>query len=203
MTISVTCEACRKVYNLKTEAAGQSFVCQACGGEVEVPDGDISEPVPVPVGGGGPVPAPLPYTPLPVPVNASRAAALARVKLPAIFMMVTAGISCFIQPILMATGGGTLLIFGDDIDVDPIFKVLSGTGGLVYLGLCMIASIIVLVGAWKMKNLRAYWFSVTAMLIGTFPCMSICGCVGFFIGIWGLAVLNNADVKAAFRSSGN
>jgi hypothetical protein len=115
-------------------------------------------------------------------------------------MMVTAGISCFIQPILMATGGGFLAVYSDKVDG---LGWVGGGGGLVYFGLCMLASIIVLVGAWKMKNLRAYGFSVTAMLIGTFPCMSICCSLGFFIGIWGLAVLNNADVKAAFRSSGN
>jgi len=37
MTISVNCEACGKVYSVKIEAAGSTFVCQACGSEVGVP----------------------------------------------------------------------------------------------------------------------------------------------------------------------
>jgi len=37
MTISVNCEACGKVYSVKIESAGQTFVCQACGNGCVVP----------------------------------------------------------------------------------------------------------------------------------------------------------------------
>ena len=199
MTISVICEACGKIYSLKVEAAGETFVCQACGAEVDVPGGnqqETNEGPSFPSPGPGPGPTPLPRPPV-----GPNAAALARVKLPAILMMITAGISCITQPILMLSGGGILMWFIDDVEETAAW--LGGTGGIIGLSLCMLASIIVLVGAWKMKNLRAYGFSVTAMLIGTFPCMSICCGLGFPIGIWGLVVLSNANVKAAFKSSRN
>ena len=37
MTISVACDSCGKKYNLRPEAAGQTFVCQSCGEQITVP----------------------------------------------------------------------------------------------------------------------------------------------------------------------
>jgi hypothetical protein len=207
MSISVNCVACGKVYSLKPEAAGQSFVCQACGGQVEVPGGN-PQPTEKPIsdtstspggaatqggtqgrGGGRRV------------ANAGQQAALARVKWPAILMMITAGIGCFLHPVLMIMQMfGIGYVITEDSQ-ETIGLAAGGTAVLVWLGFSQIAAIMVLVGAWKMKNLRAYGFSVTAMVFGILPCMSICCTFSLFVGIWGLVVLNDANVKAAFRSA--
>ena len=42
MTISVACDSCGKKYNLRPEAAGQTFVCQSCGEQITVPGGGSS-----------------------------------------------------------------------------------------------------------------------------------------------------------------
>ena len=208
MSISVNCDACGKVYSLKPEAAGQSFVCQACGGQVVVPGGN---PQPIDdtdsqVGnstssGGGAQSGSSGGGRGRIVSNSGQQAALARVKWPAILMMITAGISCLAQPLVILIESFGFAALGSEGEMEEWVAWASGGGGLVYFGSCLISSIIVLVGAWKMKNLRGYGFSVTAMVFGILPCMSICCSFSFFIGIWGLVVLNNADVKAAFRSA--
>ena len=40
MAISVNCDSCGKLYSLKTETAGQMFVCQSCGSQVNIPSGN-------------------------------------------------------------------------------------------------------------------------------------------------------------------
>jgi len=50
MTISVNCKACGKVYSVKIEAAGSTFVCQECGNACVVPGATQAGVVPVPVG---------------------------------------------------------------------------------------------------------------------------------------------------------
>jgi len=50
MTISVNCRGCGKVYSVKIEAAGSTFVCQECGNACVVPGGTQAGVVPVPVG---------------------------------------------------------------------------------------------------------------------------------------------------------
>ena len=58
---------------------------------------------------------------------------------------------------------------------------------------------VVLAGAIKMKNLRSRGFALTAAILAMLPC-SLCCLLGLPFGIWALVVLNDADVKAAFRS---
>ncbi|OWK45051.1 hypothetical protein [Fimbriiglobus ruber] len=61
-----------------------------------------------------------------------------------------------------------------------------------------LASVVVIVGGVKMKNLTslawARWASVLAMI----PCVSGCCLLGLPIGIWALTVLAAPEVKAAF-----
>ena len=200
MSISVSCGACGKVYSLRPEAAGEIFVCQACGGQVAVPGGRQPTPGNQPIT-GGPV-QPLPFTPPAKVSSAGRQAALERVKLPAIFMMVIAGISIASNLLVMGLG-----IFGvvtgansggyqaEDLVIGGVLYIVSGSLGVI-------VNIVILVGVLKMKSLKAYGFSIAAMIMAMIPC-NICCLVTLPVSIWGIVVLNDANVKAAFRSARN
>lgn len=48
MTISVTCTSCGKAYSLQQSAAGKTFICEACGGHVQVPNSGPAPATPPP-----------------------------------------------------------------------------------------------------------------------------------------------------------
>jgi len=64
-----------------------------------------------------------------------------------------------------------------------------------FVGICFGG--IVFLGASKMKNLESFGYAMTACIIALLPCHYCC-MLGIPFGIWGLIVLNRADVKSAF-----
>ncbi|MFN3408142.1 MAG: DUF4339 domain-containing protein [Limisphaerales bacterium] len=84
-------------------------------------------------------------------------------------------------------------------DLPPGFEMLSGGLGIVsgILGLAM--SVVVLLGALKMKKLESYTFALVTAIIAMVPCISPCCVIGIPIGIWALVVLNKPEVKGAFH----
>ncbi|HVK08236.1 MAG TPA: hypothetical protein VM597_05605 [Gemmataceae bacterium] len=70
----------------------------------------------------------------------------------------------------------------------------SGVGVLQLIGGVLIA-----VGGMKMRVLQSYGLAVTGSIMAIIPlCTNQCCCLSMPFGIWALAVLLNADVKAAF-----
>ncbi|MGE6761154.1 hypothetical protein ACQKGO_24265 [Corallococcus interemptor] len=63
----------------------------------------------------------------------------------------------------------------------------------------LIVSAVVILGAWKMKNLQSYGLAMTAAILCVIPCCGPCCGLGIIPGVWALIVLNRPDVKAAFR----
>jgi hypothetical protein len=65
----------------------------------------------------------------------------------------------------------------------------------------LIAAIVTILGAVKMRSLESRGLAITGALLAMIPCISPLGCclVGEGIGLWALIVLSSADVKAAFR----
>jgi hypothetical protein len=57
---------------------------------------------------------------------------------------------------------------------------------------------VVLAGAAHMKALRNYNLATTASIVAMVPCHGCC-ILGLPFGIWALVMLNNVDVKKAFR----
>jgi hypothetical protein len=49
-----------------------------------------------------------------------------------------------------------------------------------------------------MKQLKNYGLAMTGSIIAMLPC-SVCCLLGLPFGIWSLVVLNNPEVKEAFR----
>jgi hypothetical protein len=124
MTVNINCEACGKVYSVKIEAAGQTFVCQACGGVCVVPSGN--QPM-----DPGPV--------YPGPVGTQPSSALAIVSL--VLSIMSLILSC-----LSPCCGGPLALAGAITGFIGLKKVQAGTAsgkGLAMGG--MITSIVVIV----------------------------------------------------------
>jgi len=78
--------------------------------------------------------------------------------------------------------------------------LFSGPLALAQAGVGLVLSIIVLVGAIKMKNLENYGLAMAASIIAMIPCISPCCLLGLPFGIWSLVVLSDPAVKSSFKN---
>ena len=146
--------------------------------------------------------------------------ARSKVKGPAIALMVTAVIS------LLLTAYSTFSYFVTmksdfeaqraKIDADPNMQPQMkrdmkemmdtyekiATVALPVDWLIMIAaSLVIFVGALKMKNLSGSGWARAGAILAMIPCVSGCCLLGLPFGIWALMVLSNRDVKRAFAQT--
>lgn len=134
-----------------------------------------------------------------------RAAAQAKVNLPAIFLIILAPIG--------------ILFFGFDLFgrtmLDPADNPFLGDmeqpgaaegaviGNVIGGGLDIIGAIlqcVVIFGAIQMRQLRSRSLAMGAAIISCIPCLSACCVLGIPFGIWALVALNDPMVKQAFES---
>jgi len=124
--------------------------------------------------------------------------ALARTNAPAIALIVVAAIGGLFQILgllLNILGTGLATGMGGN---EALGNMMSGGIG-IGMGLVGLAmTVVVILGALKMKNGESYGFALAASIIAMVPCISPCCVLGLPVGIWALVVLLNADVKAAF-----
>jgi hypothetical protein len=82
----------------------------------------------------------------------------------------------------------------------PIAATLGS--GIVGIGtgiVSLIFSVLIIVGAIKMKRLESHGLAMAAAIIAIIPCFSPCCLLGLPFGIWALTALDDAQVKAAFQ----
>jgi predicted Zn finger-like uncharacterized protein len=121
---------------------------------------------------------------------------------PAISIMVVSGFSI--------VGGLVDLgyrIFGPGLNAKMLARsgiqvAQPGLNAGVFLGgafdvLSMILPIVMVVGAFKMKNLQNYTLALTTCILAILP-LHCCCCIGLPFGIWGLVMLSKPEVKDAF-----
>jgi hypothetical protein len=60
-------------------------------------------------------------------------------------------------------------------------------------------SLLVLVGALRMKALRSYEFSMIAAVLALLPCVTSCCLIGLPFGIWAILVLRRSGIKSQFK----
>lgn len=129
--------------------------------------------------------------------------AMQQVQGPAIGLIVTAvlGFLVGVSSLLMNALGLTLGAagIGETDDVPAWANMLSGGVGIMSSLLGLVMSVIILLGALKMKKLESYTFAIIATVIAMVPCISPCCLVGLPIGIWALVVMNKPEVKSAFH----
>lgn len=77
--------------------------------------------------------------------------------------------------------------------------MVQGGIGLVFNVIALIAAVVIILGALKMKRLESYGMAMTAAIVAMIPCISSCCLVGLPLGIWALVVLNDAEVKNSFH----
>ncbi len=154
--------------------------------------------------------APLPPTagaPLMGGATVSTGQAAQMVAGPAIGLIVTAALGAVGQLVSMLfniLGTGLVMASPSAQGQPPMpawMHLMSGGVGVVFSILGIIMSVIILMGALKMKKLEAYNFAMTATIIAMVPCISPCCFVGLPVGIWALVVLLKPEVKAAFLTN--
>jgi len=147
---------------------------------------------------GGPPPA---FGPAPVSVGGG-GDALQMVQGPAIGLIVTAAlgfVGCALGIVLNLLGVTMGALQGQQSEELPQWvNMMSGGLGIVQSILGIVLSVVILMGALKMKKLESYTFAIIATIIAMVPCISPCCIVGLPIGIWALVVLNKPEVKGAF-----
>ena len=142
--------------------------------------------------------------------SGTREAALQAVKGPAIALIVNA-----ILNLLLSIWGLIRLIFlHPNVDVfssmpqfnDPqtqqslqqMMQLIYGPIGIVSNVIGLSLSVLVLVGALRMQELRNYSFVFVASILAMVPCVTPCCVLGLPFGIWALVVLNRLEVKSQF-----
>jgi hypothetical protein len=76
----------------------------------------------------------------------------------------------------------------------------TGKGGPLCLGmLSMVVGVPIIVGGTSMLQMHSYGFVFASSILAVIPCISSCFLISIPFGIWGLVVLNNPEVRAAFH----
>lgn len=217
MPIEFRCSRCGKLLRTGDDTAGRQAQCPGCGTISVVPDetAAIESLVPslAPLNGGSPFSA-EPIGPgvegSENPYRSPNSTAYGpspgdRVSAPAVALIVTAilgllGNLCAVTVygfgLVVALNGQAQALNMKQDTAEIVMTCGSVVAGAV-LGL--ILSVVLLIGANKMRKLESYGFAMTAAIIAVVPCISPCCWLGLPFGIWAIVVLSDVSVKQAFR----
>jgi len=134
--------------------------------------------------------------------------AAARLKMPAILILIMAVIGMILSLVMLGARGAMLdwmlsgaipldgnarnqleLARNAGIGISDILQALFGVA----------INVLAAFGALKMQRLENWGLSMTSAILVMLPCAGCCCLIGLPIGIWALVVLNKPEVKAAFR----
>ncbi len=134
------------------------------------------------------------------PPQVDYAAASSKVSVPAILMMVVAGLAILLSllNIVLQLLGTSFATLGGGAADERFVRMFSGGLGIVMALLGIAINGFVVFGAMKMKNLEGYPLAMAATILCMLPC-SCCCVISLPVGVWSLIVLLDANVKAAFR----
>ncbi|HEV2320474.1 MAG TPA: DUF4339 domain-containing protein [Verrucomicrobiae bacterium] len=140
-----------------------------------------------------------------------RKAALDKVRIPAIGLMISAIVGiifliielffpAFLMRAILRPLVTALQQQGNNPQAQQLMQQMDhATVGPIGIGSCifqLIIAILILIGATKMINLRSYEFSFAAAILAVIPCCanSCCGWfpLGLIFGIWAMAILGKA-----------
>ena len=211
MPEQVRCPSCNAMLRVPDSLLGRNVKCPKCAttfvAELEEPaepEGIVPEPRPsgrrsrVPDDAGDEQFPPDEDEDRPRRRRRSRsAAAESAVSGPAVALMVSSalGMVCNIGYLIFRLLS-EVLVSAPQLTNQPgyMFGFITAITAAV-LGVLM--SIVVLIGAVKMKKLQNYGFALTSSILSILS-PTCCCILGLAFGIWGLVVLNNPDVKRAF-----
>ncbi len=145
--------------------------------------------------------------------DGARAAALLKVKSPAVALMVVSILNIvlalwsllqliFTSPNLQQLNSELAQLNNPQIEqfTQKLFHLMYGPLGIANVLVELAISVLILAGAKKMKSLQSHQFSVAAASLAMVPCLTpCCGYLfGVAFGIWALVVLRRPDVKSHF-----
>jgi len=126
-----------------------------------------------------------------------------KVKPPAIALLVVAPLGIVfalfdlvIRLINLSSGNVPVIFDQPGAQEGAMVGAWIGAGGDV---IAIICQIVVIIGALNMMKMQNYGLALTACVLSVIPCLSACCVLGMPFGIWGLIVLNDPNVKSAFR----
>ncbi|MCP3138783.1 hypothetical protein [Pyxidicoccus xibeiensis] len=143
----------------------------------------------------------------PLPSGGSSAQAKEAVSLPAILLMVMAGLTFLygLVSLLQPVNPEQMAQFEQMMDKPELAQMrgmiefMTSTGGRLAVSLpYLLINALVFFGALKMKSLKSYGLAMTAGILSLIPCCGPCLCLGLPVGIWALVVLRKPEVRAAF-----
>ena len=125
---------------------------------------------------------------------------------PAIGLIITAAVGALAQLAsaainILGAGAGMMGANQGQQDMPAWMHGLSGGIGVVFNVIGLIVSVVIFMGALKMKKLESYNFAMAATIVAMVPCISPCCFIGLPVGIWALVVLMKPEVKGAFKAS--
>jgi hypothetical protein len=129
----------------------------------------------------------------------NRAAAEAKVKPPALTLLIVMAVMMLfvvLGIVLNLAGVGLGAAAGGDEGMQAMFQ---GTFGLIQGAVGLLFGGVIIYGSLQMMKLQSWGLALAACIMAMLPFFSPCCCLGLPIGIWGLVVLNDPVVKAAFR----
>jgi hypothetical protein len=221
MPIEFHCTQCNKLLRTGDETAGRQAQCPECGMISTIPGATppsepAAAPAPLPGGdspfSGGQMPGrPTdPNNPYQSPMSSGYAMpgqaadpfAAQRLAGPAIALIVTAILG-------LVSHLGIAVLYGVvGVTEHPAMNrpghhnqadLLVGIGIMETAAMVgIVMSILILVGALKMKNLQSRTWAFVAAILALCPCLSPCLLLGLPFGIWALVVLCDSSIKAAF-----
>ena len=145
--------------------------------------------------------------------TSSREKALQRIKVPAVALMAASILNIilalwsliemvFSKPDLQQINSALQQLDNPQIEqfAQKIIHLMYGPLGIVNILIELAMSVLILVGAKKMKSLQSYQFSLAAAGLSLVPCLTPCSgfLLGLAFGIWALVVLRRPDVKSHF-----
>jgi hypothetical protein len=146
---------------------------------------------------GAPTPTPMQYG----AHGAARGDVLAKVKPPAIAMMVYVGLWAVLVVInIVATVAmGEVATFpGQQPPQTEQEKAAQMFGVVLGVLLALGIGTMIIIGASKMMKLQSWGLALTAAILSAIPC-NLCCFIGTPIGIWAIVVLASQDVKYWFQ----
>ncbi len=218
MSIEFHCSRCGRLLRTGDDTAGRMAQCPECGTQTQIPAQEMpAAPSPMPPSGGGgsfdsgtPQPAsPTGYQgPYQMPQGQSQGQgpqanqqyALQRVSGPAVSLIIIAVLDLALTVIFILA---QILQLGFVAAAAPrhgMPVLVSGPVYIVFGSVGIILSIVVLMGAIKMKGLENYGFAMAASIIALIPCIGPCCGLGIPFGIWALVVLSDPVVRSSFKS---
>ncbi len=130
--------------------------------------------------------------------------AAAKVKIPAIIMLVCTCIGMLLQIVsffvnVLGTGAGIANggARGGN-NGDAVAQLMSGAIGIVGNVIGLLAGGFAIYGFLKMMKLQSRGLAYAAIIMSMIPCTGSCCYLNLWLGIWALIVMNDENVKGSF-----